>query len=104
MVENIGKGLNRRRIKQVCKETCKLVSEFKKHLREFIPRNIRSYWQNLQLKECINNLSNDVVVSIIDFGKNYMCKVQNEVQSQLWYNDQHTTLVHICYWKQEGKL
>ena len=48
VIENIGKGLVSKRIKEVYKETCAaaLVSEFKKQLREFIPHNFRSYWQN----------------------------------------------------------
>ena len=98
VTENIGKGLVCKRIKEVYKETCvaALVSEFKKQLGEFIPHNFRSYWQNSQFKECINNLPPNVMVSVIDFVENYTFKVQNEVQSMHWYNDQCTILVHIC--------
>ena len=106
VTENIGKGVVTKRIKEVYKETCAatLVSEFKKQLGEFIPHNFRSYWQNSQFKECINNLPTGVIVSVIDFAENYTFKVQNEVQSMHWYNDQCTILVHICYWRQDGEL
>ena len=106
VTENIGKGLVSKRIKEVYKDTCAatLVSEFKNQLEEFIPHNFRSYWQNAQFKECINNLPPDVIVSVIDFAENYTFKVQNEVQSMHWYNDQCTIFVHICYGRKDREL
>jgi hypothetical protein len=37
------------------------------------------------------------VVSCIDFSKNYVMKVQNEIQDMHWLSFQMTVLVHITY-------
>lgn len=39
----------------------------------------------------------DIVVSCIDFSKNYVMKVQNEIQDMHWLSFQMTVLVHITY-------
>jgi hypothetical protein len=37
------------------------------------------------------------LISYVDFFENYTLKVQNEIQSMHWHNDQITILVHITY-------
>ena len=49
------------------------------------------------MKECILQFLEDVVVSVVDFAKNYTFKEQNEVQTMHWYSDQVTIFVHITY-------
>lgn len=44
------------------------------------------------------NLSPNGIISIIDFAKNYLCKWQNEVQSQHWLSFLVTILMHITFW------
>jgi hypothetical protein len=38
-----------------------------------------------------------MVISCIEFLKNYAFKIHNEVQDMHWYNMQITILVHITY-------
>jgi hypothetical protein len=37
------------------------------------------------------------LISCVDFSENYTLKVQNEIQSMHWHNNQITILVHITY-------
>lgn len=94
-------GVEKKRIKLIYKETTPLevIDQFKMHLKIFIAHNFRSYWQHTQFKECISNFPDDVVLSVVDFAENYTFKVQNEIQSMHWHNDQCTIMVHICYWR-----
>ena len=100
---------------QICERTLNIICNFvemlhqvphklKKQCVKYIVMHFQSYWQNSQFKECINNLPTGVIVSVIDFAENYTFKVQNEVQSMHWYNDQCIILVLICYWRQDGEL
>ena len=102
----IGRGQIRKCIKQVYKEALAkdIIQGFLQHLNVFIPHNFQSYWQNSQFKECLKNFPDDVVMSVVDFAENYTFKVQNEIQSMHWYNDQCTIMVQICYWKEDGNL
>jgi len=57
-----------------------------------------SFWVVLQeFKSLLKYISNDMVISCIDFSKNYAFKIQNEMQNMHWYNMQITILVHITY-------
>ena len=55
-------------------------------------------WQANQFKTCIFDFSNDVVVSLVDFAKNYTFKEQNEIQSMHWWLVQVIIFVHITYY------
>jgi hypothetical protein len=39
----------------------------------------------------------NIVVSVVDFDKNYGFGVQNEIQSMHWHTYQMSILVHICF-------
>lgn len=99
VTENTKFGVEKKRIKLIYKETTLLevIDQFKMHLKIFIRHNFCSYWQHKQFKEYISNFPNDFVISIVDFAQNYTFKVQNEIQSMHWHNDQCTIMVHICY-------
>lgn len=43
------------------------------------------------------NLSKDVILSHIDFAKNYTFHINNEIQSMHWHSFQVMILVHITY-------
>ncbi|MCO5591174.1 hypothetical protein L7F22_045155 [Adiantum nelumboides] len=81
VTEDIGNGRTRKRIKQVYKETPAkdIISGFLQHLNVFIPHNFQSYWRNTQFKECLKNLPDNVVMSIVDFAKKYTFKVHNKI-------------------------
>ena len=66
-------------------------------MRKFIHHNFIYRWKAEQIKECILQFPEDVVVSVVDFAENYTFKEQNEVQTMHWYFDQVTIFVHITY-------
>jgi hypothetical protein len=45
----------------------------------------------------MSNLPKDVILSHIDFAKNYTFQIGNEIQSMHWHSFQVTILVHITY-------
>jgi hypothetical protein len=71
--------------------------DFKTSLEGFLTHNFEAQWQDEQFKTCMENLSPDAIVSVIDFAENYSFKWQNEVQSQHWFSFQVTILVHITF-------
>lgn len=52
-----------------------------------------------EFKGILKNISNDCILSYIDFSENYAFKTQNEVQDMHRYNFQISILVHITYRK-----
>ena len=74
-----------------------LVTALKTSLEKFLTHNFEAKWQDHQFKTCMENLSPDAIVSVIDFAENYSFKWQNEVQSQHWFSFQVTILVHITF-------
>ncbi len=59
--------------------------------------NYIARWQDVHFKKAMSNVSNDMVISCIDFSKNYTMKIQNEIQNMHWHNFQVNILVHINY-------
>ncbi len=45
----------------------------------------------------LNIVSDDMVISCIDFLENYTTKIHNEIQNMHWHNFEVTILVHITY-------
>jgi hypothetical protein len=60
-----------------------LPSEFftflKLKLIEFVIHNFEAKWQDAQFKSYLDNLTNDQIVTVIDFDENYFFKEQNEI-------------------------
>jgi hypothetical protein len=48
----------------------------------------------------MKNIPEGVVVSHIDYAKNYSFAIQNEVQSLYYFSTSVTILVHITMWKE----
>ena len=48
-----------------------LLQVFKKDLQFFIKHDFVYQWQAKQFKVCIKHFPKDVVVSVVDFAKNY---------------------------------
>ncbi len=46
---------------------------------EFVIHNFEAKWQDAQFKSCLDNLTNDQIVTVIDFDENYFFKEQNEI-------------------------
>jgi hypothetical protein len=76
-------GGDQHAIRLVFKNT--LPSEFlaflKPKLIEFVIHNFEAKWQDAQFKSCLDNLTNDQIVNVIDFVENYSFKEHNEIQS-----------------------
>jgi hypothetical protein len=53
----------------------------KPKLKAFICQNYFTQWQNQQFHKDLEELPADIVLSCIDFSKNYNMKVQDEIQS-----------------------
>ena len=73
------------------------ISLMKEKLTKFIKHNYIYRWQADQFRQCLQNFPDDVIVSVVDFAKNYSFKIQNEIQGMHWYSSQITIMVHICY-------
>jgi hypothetical protein len=73
------------------------IAFLKPKLAKFVAHNFEAKWQDAQFKSCLENLSSDQVLSVIDFAENYSFTWQNEVQSQHWQSFQVTILVHITF-------
>jgi hypothetical protein len=50
-----------------------------------------------EFQNYLQHIFKNIVVSHIDFYKNYVFMVQNEIQDLHWFSFQITSLVHIMY-------
>ena len=75
----------------------KEINYLKPKLQAFVLHNYVASWQDYQFKELLSSVPPSTLISCIDFSENYTLKVQNEIQSMHWHNDQVTILVHITY-------
>jgi hypothetical protein len=85
-----------------------LVEYLKPKLIAFVLHNYVASWQDYQFKELFRSVPRDTLISCVDFSENYTFKIQNEIQSMHWHNEQVTILVHIIYrqnpnWQLENK-
>jgi hypothetical protein len=74
---------------------CELLYYLKPKLQAFVLHNYVASWQDFQFRELFSSVPLGTLISCIDFSENYILKVQNEIQSMHWYNDQVNILVHI---------
>jgi hypothetical protein len=74
-----------------------LIQYVKPKLQAFLLHNYVASWQDFQFREFFSSVPPNTLVSCVDFSENYTLKVQNEIQSMHWHNDQVTILVHITY-------
>ena len=74
-----------------------LIDYLKPKLQAFVLHNYISSWQDFQFKELFTSVPSDTLISCVDFSENYTLKIQNEIQSMHWHNEQITILVHITY-------
>ena len=54
-------------------------------------------WQDLQFKKSREFFPPGTILSVIDFAENYTFVPQKEIQSEYYYSDQVSMLVHILY-------
>ena len=85
-----------------------LIAYLKSKLQAFVLQNYIATWQDFQFRELFGSVPADTLISCVDFFENYTLKVQNEIQSMHWHNDQITILVHITYrpnpaWRAENE-
>jgi len=73
------------------------VDYMKPKLQHFIKHNFIARWQDKHFKHYIKSFPTNIVVSIVDFVKNYGFEVQNEIQSMHWHMYQISILIHICF-------
>jgi hypothetical protein len=84
------------------------VEYVKPKLTAFVLHNYVASWQDLQFKELFSSVPPNTLISCVDFSENYTLKIQNEIQSMHWHNEQVTILIHITYrenpdWSLENK-
>jgi hypothetical protein len=53
---------------------CEFVAFLKLKLVEFLVHNFEAKWQDAQFKSCLDNLTKDEIVTMIDFADNYSFK------------------------------
>jgi hypothetical protein len=53
----------------------------KPNLQKIIKHNFVAHWQDFQCRLDISNLPENVILSHIDFAKNYTFQIDNEIQS-----------------------
>jgi hypothetical protein len=99
VVGQIDDGQPRKWIKEVFKETSTkdFLAYLKPNLQKFIKHNFVACWQDSQCRLAMFDLLEDVLLSHIDFVKNYTFQIENEIQSMHSHSFQVMILVHITY-------
>jgi hypothetical protein len=87
-VEHSNDGVDQHAIWLQCKmiPPSRFVLYLKPKLTKNLVHNFKAKWQDAKFKSCLDNLTNDQIVIVIDFVENYCFKEQNEIQSQHWFN------------------
>jgi hypothetical protein len=95
-------GKPKKRFKEAFKETHVHVflSYMEKTVTTFITHNFKARWQDKQCQLMMKNVPEGVIVSHINYAKNYSFAIQNEVQSLYYFSMSVTILVHITMWKE----
>jgi hypothetical protein len=93
------KGEEKKELTLVFKSTpySDFIKYLKLKLQFFVRHNFVSWWQDIKFKNCLKIFSNNTIVSVIDFAKNYNSKIQNKMQSMHSHSYQVTILVAITY-------
>ncbi len=76
-----------------------LIAYLKPKFQFFAHHNFVARWQDKMFKSFSENFPTNTLVSVVDFAKNYMFEIQNEVQSMHSHSYQVTILVHISWMK-----
>ncbi len=77
--------------------TSKFIAYLKPMLTKKFVHNFEAKWQDAHFKSCLDNLTNEQIVIVIDFVDNYYFKQRNEIQFQHWLSWQVTILVHLTF-------
>jgi hypothetical protein len=77
-------------------QSCDFIPYLKSKLNIFLTHNLVSRLQDKKFINCLT-FPKDVVVSMINFVKNYYFQCQNEIQEMHWFCFKITRLVHIFY-------
>jgi hypothetical protein len=67
------KGEEKKKLTLVFKSTPSfdLIKYLKPKLQFFVQHDFLSWWQDIQFNNCLKNFSSNIIVSMIDFAKNY---------------------------------
>ena len=74
-----------------------MFSHFKNLLKTYPSHQFRANWQNQQLRELVENLPVCHTVAVHDYSENYMCSMQDQMQSLYFSQVQasiHITILH----------
>ena len=66
-------------------------------LQTYLAHQFRANWQNKQMRELVENLPVGHAVSVHDYSENYVCTMQNQIQSLYFSQVQasiHVTILH----------
>ena len=86
-----------RKKRMLLERSCKdLTDLFIQSLRKFSTHTFIYVWQTNQFKKFIANLTNDMVILVVDFVENYTFKEKNEIQSMHWFSIQVSIFVTLA--------
>ena len=65
----------------------------------FAQHSFIAVWQQDKFRHLKNNVPDNTLVQVLDFGQNYLCTFQDEAQGAHWYHNQVTIHPIVCYYK-----
>ena len=66
---------------------------FKNLLQRYPSHQFQANWQNQQLRELVENLPLGHVIAVHDYSENYMCSMQDQIQS-LYFSQVQASMYH----------
>lgn len=75
-----------------------LVKDLATNLEQYPGHVFRASWQHSQMTECLKQLKDGEVVTVMDFSENYNCRFKNEVQTAFFDQNQVTLHPMMCYY------
>ncbi|KAE8740407.1 hypothetical protein FOCC_FOCC014086 [Frankliniella occidentalis] len=80
------------------------IDTFSNQLKVLLPHHFIAKTQSKYLKQLKETLKEGEVVVILDFAQNYLCLIQDAIQSYYWKNDQVTLHPFVAYYIEDGEL
>ncbi|XP_070203232.1 uncharacterized protein, partial [Littorina saxatilis] len=81
-----------------------LVSELEDEMKTFSLHLFQARWQHYQFSQVKDNLPDNWLVLVSDFGQNFTCHHQDEIQGAHWCRSEATIHPTVAYYKKEGKV
>jgi hypothetical protein len=97
----IDKGQNKRKLvpTTVSGTGAKFIKMFQDDLKDLALHLMNADWHYNQFTKLISDVPERVLVEVLDFGRNYLCKYQDEPQGCYWDHSQVTIHPVVCYYR-----